>query len=54
MLTRLVNGERIELTAEEETATREEWAENDRLQAIEDAKPKQPTIEERLSALENK
>ncbi len=53
MLTKLVNGKREVMSPEEEAEIRAEWAENDRLAAIEAAKPPEPTLEDRLNALEN-
>ena len=52
MLTKNVNGTRVQCTPEEEKAIRAEWAENERLAAIEAAKPKEPTMEEKLTAME--
>ncbi len=47
-LTRNVNGKQIEMNLEEDKATRAEWAENERLAAIEAAKPLELSMEERL------
>ena len=53
MLTKLINGKREVMSPKEEDAIRAEWAENDRLAAIEAAKPPEPTLEDRLTALES-
>lgn len=47
-LTKNVDGEHVELTAKEEAAIRAEWAQAD----AEAAKPKPPTLVERVEALE--
>ena len=48
MLTKNVNGKRAKCTPGEEAEIRAEWAENERLAAIEAAKPKELTLEEQL------
>ena len=53
MLTKNVNGKRVKCTPEEEAEIRAEWTENERLAAIEAAKPPEPTLEDRLIALES-
>ena len=50
-LTKLVDGKRISLSHEEELSVREEWAENERLKEIEDAKPVPLTMEEQIDVM---
>lgn len=50
-LTKMVDGKRISLDYDEELSIREEWAENERLQAIEDVKPIPLTLEEQFVLL---
>lgn len=49
-LTKNVNGETVNLTAEEEAAVRAEWAAN----ATDAARPKPPTLDQRLATLETR
>ena len=52
MLTRNVNGKRVEMTLEEEADTRAEWAENEREAVEEAAKEPEPNMKERLDAMQ--
>ena len=52
MLTRNVNGKKVVCTPKEEAEIRAGWTENDRLAAIEAAKPKEPTDKERMDAMQ--
>ena len=51
-----VNGKRVELTPEEEAATRAEWAKNDAIalkqKDLADLLEQMPQLEERLKAIE--
>ena len=51
-LTKMVDGKRISLDYDEELSIREEWAENERLKAIEYAKQIPLTLEEKFVLLE--
>lgn len=48
MLKKIVNGEEVVMSAEEESSILEEWAASD----TEALKPKTKTLEERIAALE--
>ena len=49
---RLVNGKQVLLTEKEQQEVLDEWTSNRDVQLAEIAKPRQPTLEERVAVLE--
>lgn len=52
-LKKLVDGVVVDMSAEESAAMRAEWTANAAKQAADEAKAKEPTLDERIAALED-